>query len=239
MARGEVITLGQPIPIRKRPTAYQIISRCLEAPAVGDLQSRVVQTCGFPSISMAIVASVFRSIERLKPARHPEKQSFLAGIGLDLGLRSGTLALQNLISLVPIRARAAELGDREALLRMLSQQLRERLAAEADLGSVQWTALFGRRPSRARWVIDGLIRRGFSLWYGFFGAQDSVGTHFGGAPIESIEYAGPAWAPLGATLIVNQFRGRLLFQLTYIPESAPETLVLRFLDELFDDLTAP
>ena len=41
---------------------------------------------------------------------------------------------------------------------------------------------------------------------------------------------------MGMTLIANQFRGRLLLQATYVPESVPEGLANEFLDGVVEDL---
>ena len=43
---------------------------------------------------------------------------------------------------------------------------------------------------------------------------------------------------MGVTLLVNQFRGQLHFQATYVPESVPEPLANAFLDEVLRDLGA-
>jgi hypothetical protein len=235
--RGGVVTLS------KRPTravtgGVRIATRALDENATRALEARVIQTTGFPSLSMALAGSAFRAIGRLTPQRGIEGRGFVAGIGVDLGLRGrGGLIFQNLVSLVPISARAEELHDRDALVRMLSRQLRERLAGDADLGMLQLVALLGHRPD-GRWVIEHALRHSFSLWYAYFGSLDAIGDSFCGAPIEQIYYAGPAWPAVGLTLLVNQHRNRLFLQATYTFESVPETLAHCFLDLVIADLAA-
>jgi hypothetical protein len=162
----------------------------------------------------------------------------VAGIGVDLGLRGrGGPVFQNLVSLVPVCARAEDLEDRDGLVRLLARQLRERLAEDADLGMLQLVALLGRRPRPdALWAIAHVLRHGFSLWYAYFGALDAVGEAFCGAPVERVFSAGPAWPGVGLTLLVNRHRGRLLFQATYTPESVPEVRARRFLELVVGDL---
>jgi hypothetical protein len=102
---------------------------------------------------------------------------------------------------------------------------------------LQAVAQSGRRPRPDfRWAIEHFLRHGFSLWYGYFGAADAAGDHFCGAPVEMVFYTGPAWPPLGMTLLANQHRGRLFFQAIYTPESVPEPLAHDFLDAVVGDL---
>src|SRR5262249_32377494 len=96
---------------------------------------------------------------------------------------------------------------------------------------------FVRRPRHIRWVVDAFLRYAFSLWYAYFGALDAIGDRFCGAPVADVFYVGPAWSPVGLTLLANQFRGRLLLQATYVPELVPPALAETFLDAVVSDLT--
>jgi hypothetical protein len=185
---------------------------------------------------MAILASAFRAIERLAPKR-PAATNYMAGIGLDLGLRGNTGPLfGNPVSAVPIRARSEELKDRDELTRILGRQFREHLQNSADLGILQLMPFLSRRPADAELVMNLAMREGFSLWYAYFGTTDSIGRQFCGIDIEDVQFAGPAWPPMGLTLLANQFRGRLLLQATYVPPRLMRRPT--FLDELTRDLTA-
>jgi hypothetical protein len=141
----------------------------------------------------------------------------------------------NWTSLVPIGVQREDLADREALWRLLSGQLRERLASQTDLGLLGLAALFGRQPRHSLWAIELFLRYAFSLWYAYFGAL-TLGEWFGGAGIEEVFSVGPCWAPTGLTLLANQHRGRLLLAATYVPEAVPEPQVNAFLDLLLADL---
>jgi hypothetical protein len=234
--QGGSVMLGQPISQRKGAASFQIAGRCLSAEQTEALRKRVVQICGLPSISMALLGSAFRAIQRLAPTA--QRGNFSAGIGVDLGLRNNSGPIfQNFVSLLFMFADAADLHDREALLRRLSQQLRQQIEDDIDLGVLQWTALYRRRPRHCGWIVEPLLRRCFSLWYAFFGTLDrAVGSSFCGTDVDDVFFTGPCWAPMGLTLIVNQYRGRLLFQATYIPEAVPETLANAFLDEVLREV---
>ncbi len=236
LVRGGAKMLGQPAPAESHPLQVRIATGSLEPHETSALQSRVLASCGIPNLSMAVLASAFRAIGRLAAAGDASRK-FIAGIGIDLGLRDRTRPVfHNLMSMVPIQASGRELDDRQELLRGLCRQLRERVTSQSDLGALQLMSLFSRRPRHARWVIDALSRRGFSLWYGYFGSQDAAGERFCDVPIDRLFYAGPAWSPMGLSLIANQFAGRLLLQMTYIPASIPDEVAGRFLNEVLDDL---
>lgn len=192
---------------------------------------------GLPGLSMVLLGSVFRAIDRLTPERRPDARYFSAGIGIDLGLRkNGCPLLGNWMSVVPVWAGLDEVGDRERLVQRLNQQLREHLASGADLGVLSLTSLFQRKPRHIGWVVWHLLRYRYSLWYAFFGSLNGLGEQFCGVPIEEASYAGPAWSPMGVTLLANQHRGRLLLQATYVPEIAPPPLVEQYLDQIVSDV---
>jgi condensation domain-containing protein len=237
ITRGGATMLGHPIRDDGKPLRFGIAARSLPPCETSALTSRVVRVCGFPSLSMAILGSAFRAIDRLTPPGRGSR-NFVAGIGIDLGPRDRSASLfQNMLSIVPSCARQQEIGDRDQLVRILSRQLKDRLEQEVDLGMVQHMAIFCRRPRHARWVLDALFRHTFSLWYAYFGSQDAAGERLCDVDIDQICFSGPAWSPMGISLIANQFHDRLFLQATYLPDSVPDDLANRFLDEVVDDLS--
>lgn len=221
----------------KRSVKLRIASRCVAPQATRAIHGQIVQWCGLPSLSMAILASVFRAIRQLAPRGRNGQRNFVAGIGLDLNLRTaGHPLFQNLLSIVPIGARPDELSDRAELVRLLSNQFRSRLQARIDLGIVRLATGFQRRVRHMRWVLEHILRYSYSLWYAYFGALDGVGPHFCGIPVENAQYIGPAWSPMGIGLLVNQFGGRLCLQLTYDPYLVSDALAGDFLDVIRADL---
>jgi hypothetical protein len=189
---------------------------------------------------MALLGSAFRALEKAAP----KGGKLVAGIGVDLSPPGAARPVfQTLASVVPVVAHPADVTDREGLVRMLHQQFRHQLERDADLGTVQlanFMQLPGAtlRPCFARWSVRRLMGTGYSLWYAYFGSLDGVGERFCGAAIEEVYYCASTWPPMGLTLLVNRFRGALLFQATYVPESVSEQVVNTFLDELIGDLVA-
>ena len=237
LLRGGAVQLSRPVPGVGGPAQLRLTTRCLDPLKTRALQERVRASSGVPSLSMAVLGSVFRALARLAPPGGKRGRYYAAGIGIDLGLGRGAEPVwQNLASLVPIWAQPGELADRDRLACALGRQLREQLACDIDLGVLELAAIFARRPRQAHWAIELLLRYCVSLWYGFFGSLDGVGERFCGAAIEQVFSAGPCWAPVGLTLLVNQYGGRLLFQATYVPDVVPEPLAGAFLDHVLDDL---
>jgi hypothetical protein len=238
LLRTPTVMLGQTKPPRQDSIQLRVIRRELDPSMTRALQARVLKVCGFPSLSMAIMSSAFRAIHRLSPNGSSSGRNCVAGIGVDLGLRDREgLALQNLVSLIPIHAPIGELQDRDNLLRLLSRQMRERLAEESDLGLLQCLSILAKNPRKSRWLLDVPLKIGFSLWYAYFGALDAVGEPFAGTKVENVFYTGPSWPPMGITLLVSQFRERLSLQATYVPSSVPVDLANEFLETVVRDLT--
>jgi hypothetical protein len=232
---GGVAMLGRPT---AEPAQVRFAVRRLDEEQTRALRDRAIHVCGFPSLSMALVASAFRAVADLSPQRRAGSHNLIVGIGVDLGLRGEQGPIfQNLTSLLPLRARSEDLADRDGLLRQLTGQLRERLENRFDLGTLRAVGRLNRRPHQLRYLVEMTLRLGFSLWYAYFGSADGIGDRFAGATIEDVYCTGPSWPPVGLTLLANQFRGRLGLQVTYVPASVPEALANAFLDEVIGDLT--
>jgi hypothetical protein len=241
--RSPPATLGKNLEDRSAPVRFRIATRRLERPEVRAVEQRVIKGCGVPGLSMALLGSVFRSLEKLAGERVAGR-NLVAGIGVDLVPPGVTRPVfQTLASVVPIFTRPEALADRDALTRVLHQQFRHRLESAADLGTVQLASFFQKpgaslRQRFADWSVRRLMGRGYSLWYAYFGSLDAVGERFCDTAIEDVYYCASTWPPMGLTLLVNRFRGDLLFQATYIPESVPEPLANAFLDAVIGDLMA-
>jgi hypothetical protein len=221
---------------RTTPGLTRVAARRLNEKETAVLQERMQRAGGLPSLSLGVLASAFRTVARLTPNHDRRSNVLHAGIGVDLGMRaSGSPQLGNLMSMVPLFANLTGLHDRDGLVRALNGQMRERLAADADLGMLSMAATFGRIQRQARWTIELLLRYAYSLWFAYFGSLD-VGDHFCGQSVEEVFSIGPCWPPMGLTLLVNQHRKRLLFQLTYVPSAVPTDLANRFLETLLSDL---
>jgi hypothetical protein len=219
------------------PRPLKLAARSLEPAATRAIHARSVRLCGLPSLSMAILASALRGIGRLGPQERNAGRNYVAGIGLDLGLRRGGMPLfQNLLSLVPLGARPEELADRDELVRRLSGQLRGRLEDRLDLGIVRLAVGFRHRVRYMQWALSHMLRYSYSLWYAYFGALDGLGPELCGRRIENAFYVGPTWSPMGIGMLASQFGERLNFQLTYDPYLVDDHLAKRFLDFVLQDV---
>ena len=232
--RGGAVRLGAAGP--PGPRSYAILQRVLSAEETRAVEARARAVTGVPNLSMALLASAFRGVDRLAPDG-PGRGAFCqAGIALDLGLRAGAAdRLENLATLVPVRVPCAEVGGRDDFLRLLAGRFRARLSARTDVGMLKVISGLGRQRSRAAWVMDALMRYCLCFWYGYLGTP-AVGPAFAGAGVLDVFSAGPTWPSVGVTLLANQSAGRLHFQLTHIPESVPASLAAAFLDFVAADL---
>ncbi|MCI0359216.1 MAG: hypothetical protein L0211_12120 [Planctomycetaceae bacterium] len=234
--RGRAAILGTGEEDKPRIVSLQILARTLDPELTRAIQAASARVCGFPSLSMSILASAFRAIRSLGPESRNADRTYIAGIGLELGLRRGQALLQNLSSIVPITARPAELADHSGLLRSLSRQMRDRLESRIDLGILRLAHAFQRRPRHIRWVTEHMLRWCYSLWYGYFGSLDNVQT-LCGAAVERCYYIGPTWSPIGNSLLVNVCGGRLHLQTTFDPELIAPPLAGQLADAVVADLT--
>ena len=234
--RGRAAILGTGEEDKPRNVKLRIASRTIDPVVMRAIQARSIKLCGLPSVSMSILGSTFRAIRRHSPASRNADRNYVAGVGLDLGLRrDGQPHVQNLGTIVPITARPQELADRDQLIRSLSRQVRDRLEARIDLGMLRLAHVFQRRPRHIRWVTDHMLRWSYSLWYAYFGSLDAIGT-LGNVPVEQVQFVGPVWSPIGISLLANQYRGQLLLQLTFDPDLVTPPLAEGFLDSVCNDL---
>jgi hypothetical protein len=234
--RGRAAILGTGEEDKPRNVKLRIAVRAIEPAVTRAIHARSIGLCGLPSVSMSILASTFRAIRRHSPQSRNADRNYVAGVGLDLGLRrDGQTHVQNLGTIVPIMARPQELTDRDQLVRSLSRQMRDRLESRIDLGMLRLAHVFQRRPRHIRWVTDHMLRWSYSLWYAYFGSLDAIGT-VGNVAVERIQFVGPVWSPIGISLLANQYRGQLWLQLTFDPDLVTPPLATAFLDTLCSDL---
>jgi hypothetical protein len=236
--RGGAVKLGRPANGDPGGPRYGIVTRALSAEEVQRLDARVRRAAGMPHLSMALLASALRGIDRLTADRSDRGRYFQVGLPLDLGLKDRPPGvLENLSTLVPLRVPPASAADRDELLRELARQLRGALTDRVDIGILELITQFGRRRHRAAWAMDALMRHTLSLWYSYLGPM-RLGPTFLGRGVTDAFSAGPTWPAVGVTLLASQFAGRLRLQLTYMPHSVPAPLATAYLDQVVADLLA-
>ena len=184
---------------------------------------------------MAILASVFRGIDRYSARQKIERTNLIAGIGVDLPCKRNRL-FQNLLSIIPVHARKDQISDRSSLIQHLNRQMQEYLRDDIDLGVLRLAALYSRSPRHTRWIIEHFLRFSFSMWYAYFGKLDDCGSSFAGQVIENIHYAGPTWSPLGMTVLASQYNGKLHLQATFAPHLIDDGVARDFIQFVHNDL---
>jgi hypothetical protein len=156
--RGRATTLRSAAPPPAGSARLRIATRRLEATPASALRAKIVALCGFPCLSMAVLGSAFRAIHHLGPP-DDRREHFATGIGIPIGRSSKASPLfQNVTSAMSIGVLRQDLDDRDRLVRILSDQLRERIAAGIDLGVLGATAIFARRYRYVEWVAWHLVR---------------------------------------------------------------------------------
>jgi hypothetical protein len=233
--RGGAATIGRPQNARPLQR-YRVLSATLTSEQTLNLRDKSIAACGFPAISMSLLAAAFRALDQLRTGGE-HNQAWVAGIGVDLGLRrNGESVLHNQMSILPIRIESKDLTYREQSIQLLNAQMRDHLANDVDLGLLQLMRTFARNPHKLDWAVDHCLAHGFSLWYAYFGSVDEIGHEFLGVPIENASYVGPCWSPIGVTLLAQQFQGRLGLQLTYLPELVLERDATHVLAQIYSEL---
>lgn len=214
---------------------------------------------GFPSASMALLASSFRSIARLAVESPSPESLFLANIGINLRPRDGGGRIfANQCSLIPLAVRPADLSDRSRLVQLLNARMREQVEGRHDLGVVEtatwgdagWERILNGLMPRVRHPLYGVPQNKFhakfnhrlaghlhSLSYGYFGSLVRQNETFCGVPIRRLYHTVHCWPPAGLSLLANQCGGRLLISASWSPDTVSDSLADQFLDAVIDDLS--
>jgi hypothetical protein len=143
------------------------------------------------------------------------------------------------MSFISMSARAAELDDRDELIRRLSGQMRDQLRRGIDIGNLQLMSIMSRFDWMLAKHIEGRMQKSpLTLGFGFLGPAATGLERFCGRSVERFHTLNAALGPPGVTLQVNQFRGRLNLGLTYVSNAVPEELAERLLDTIASDLAS-
>ncbi len=235
--RGKAATLIPAGVIPSAPTRLRILTQVLGQDETTELRNQTVALCGYPSLSMSVLASAFRAVDRLG-SPNDDSHDFVATLGIPLRInRHHQLVFHNLTSIVPIRLASDGVGDRQRAVRLLSRQLQELLHSNIDLGVLESIGILGRRFHHLDWILRHILLHSCSLWYAHFGSLDALGDILFGQQVETAYFAGgPVWPTTGLSLLVNQYRGRTHFQATFDPQLISDSSARNFLAFLLSDL---
>ena len=232
------VTLAPPEQKEWCVSPFGVLVRTIDEAASAKLTDRVKRVCGFPNLTPALAASIFRAISQCTPHRTNDRTVYQTDCPLNLrppGAREPMF--RNFMSFVQISARQGELNDRDDATRRLSAQMRDQLRRGIDLGNLQMMAVMCRfAPLLRSHIITRMKRRPFTLGFGYLGPVIKELTRFCGQEVENVYTFNTALSPPGVTIQVNQFAGRLNLMLSYISSAVPDALAQRLLDEVVDDL---
>lgn len=218
---------------------FGVSARTIDEGASAKLTDRVKRVCGFPNLTPAIAASIFRAISRCTPHRTTDRTVYQTDCPLNLrppGVREPMF--RNFMSFIQLSARQDDLADRDEATRRLSVQMRDQLRRGIDLGNLQMMAILCRfAPLLRSHIITRMKRRPFTLGFGYLGSVIKELTRFCGQDVENVYTFNTALSPPGVTIQVNQFAGRINLMLSYISAAVPDVLATRLLDEIVADLS--
>jgi hypothetical protein len=231
----EPVTLSDAVePVRGgRP---RIAVRELDEAATKAFLARTTRLCGFPSPSMAVLASIFRAILIHTPRPLTARSALVAAAGTNLRGR-GALGpvFRNLGSLLRVIARPDEMAERDKLILRLNRQMREQLSDNTDLALLQfvwwlrrWSGLMERRARQAQ--------HHHSVNYGYMGELVGPGASFCGVPVQRMFPVTQAWSPPGLAIAPALCHGRLILPASYMADTVPAQRLQAFLDTVVADL---
>ncbi len=198
---------------------------------------RIVAQCGFRSMSLAVLAGVFRAILRNSPHPTNDRSALFIYLGTNLrGSNDRGPIFHNLSSMLPLLVRPEDMGDREKLIRLLNRQMRERLGQNIDLAFLQWAWWLRHLPRvHVRPGQDVYFRQ--CVNYGYMGVLSEKGDTFCGAAVDRIFPVAQMYSPPALSVAPSLCGGRLILPALYVADTVPEARIHGFLDSLVHDLT--
>jgi hypothetical protein len=223
-------------------TAEPALDRCrISVGALDEAQTRafvdrVKRVCGFPNVSLALMASCFRALHAAAGSPQDSNRSVATGVGYSLRSegRGGTMFRWFGTEMI-LAADLDQLQDRDALLRSLVQDMRSRLRQGYDLGSLQMARIGSRHVERVRRAFIRRMKE-LSFAYGYFRPSSEGERTLCGASVERVHHVIMPWSPPGLTVSATTCHGRLEILVATCVESVPEPTARTFLDRLIADL---
>jgi hypothetical protein len=219
--------------------------REIPADALAATAARTAKSCGYPAISLGLLASILRAIDALAPRTPHARDHFLVHVGMDLRPqiagnrvdpdRPLPLSLGNIATVIPVTARRTDMTDRDAFVRFLARQFRDRVRRGWDVALVQLMTVYTRWMWVARRLTRALFRRSQSLNYGCFHSTLPAGATLATVPIVAMYHLSSAPAPPGLALIATRFQRRMILAATHDPAVVPRERADALLDQLIAD----
>jgi len=198
---------------------------------------RVRRLCGFPNLSPAVLAAVFRSLDALGPGVRDNKLRFRTDIPLNLRPPGSSEPLfRNFMSFIKMGCTRADLNDADELVRKLNANMRDEIRRGIDLGGLEMIDAV----APFSWLVKPTLRRSAgkvpSLGFGFLGPVLPELRTLLDVEIDWLYTMNMAVSPPGITLQAHQFGPRLNLVLTYIDAAVNEAEARQFCQHVADEL---
>ena len=217
---------------------FRIYVHQLSAAQTSAASSRVRTLCGFPNLSPAVLAAVFRTVNDMGPDVGDDRLRFRTDVPLNLRPPGSSEPLfRNFMSFIKMGASRSELADADELVRTLNGHMRNEIRRGIDLGGLEMIDAV----APFAWLVKPALSRAAgkvpTLGFGFLGPVLPELTSVCGVEIDWLYTMNMAVSPPGITLQAHQFRNRLNLVLTYIDSSVDEARAREFCERVATGLT--
>ncbi len=198
---------------------------------------RVRRLCGFPNLSPAVLAAVFRALDALGPGVQDSRLRFRTDIPLNLRPPGSSEPLfRNFMSFIKMGATREDLRNADELVRKLNADMRNEIRRGIDLGGLEMIDAV----APFSWLVKPTLRLSAgkvpSLGFGFLGPVLPDLKSLLDVKIDWLYTMNMAVSPPGITLQAHQFGPRLNLVLTYIDAVVNEAEARQFCQHVTDEL---
>jgi len=198
---------------------------------------RVRRLCGFPNLSPAVLAAVFRALDALGSGVRDNKLRFRTDIPLNLRPPGSSEPLfRNFMSFIKMGATREDLRDANELVRKLNAGMRNEIRRGIDLGGLEMIDAVAPFSFLVKPTLRLSAGKVPSLGFGFLGPVLPDLKSLLDVDIDWLYTMNMAVSPPGITLQAHQFGPRLNLVLTYIDAAVSESEARRFCEFVANEL---
>lgn len=221
------------------PSGGRFLLRWVDERATLELQERLARINILANISVAFVASGFRTLNRHLHQPLGRRSIFETFIPHNIPTRRKDRQIfHNLFSRVTLAAWPHELADRDELVRLLTLQWREGCTEEAARAGLTALRILVKLSRWLPWLFLVLRPPPISLLVLYWGEWVKSGQSALGATIERSFINSICIAPPGFSANISKVDERLLVCFQYSPYALSDDAARQLLDDWLDDLLA-
>ena len=221
----------------KASPPQSVVVRQLTAEETTAALVRARKLSRMPSTSMAVLTSAIRVFSRFAK-RKTSNDVFRVGLGSEAIQQSlDEFHPQNLSTVIRLSLKENELENPAHCVKRLNNQLRTSLKTRSELAFLELISEYRWCYPLVRLIAGRIALHTFSFFYAFFRVTEKDYEEFAGLPVKHLSFFGPAWHPLGMTLLVTHFRDHIELTLTYLPDHLSAQDAERYCDEVIRELT--